>query len=74
MNLAEMKVGEQATLSCDESIIPTKLLELGFYNGNVVTLVRKTPLGDPLIYAVDNDDQIAIRKELACQLTVEPTV
>jgi len=73
MNLAEMKMGQRAVLSCDESLVPTKLLELGFYNGNVVTMVRKAPMGDPIVFSVDNEDQIAIRKELASQLVIEPT-
>jgi ferrous iron transport protein A len=43
-------------------IMRRRLLDLGFVPGNVVTVVKKSPLGDPIAFRVSGT-VIALRKE-----------
>ncbi|MGV7108061.1 FeoA family protein [Flavobacterium sp. U410] len=68
--LSELKIGEKAIIidvNVDE--IPLKLLEMGCLPGNEVTLVQIAPFGDPYYFNI-NDSHVAIRKEVANEVTV----
>lgn len=69
--LAALKIGQKA-LILDFNIdnIPLKLLEMGCLPGNFVELLQVAPLGDP-IYINVNDSFVAIRKEVAQEISVE---
>lgn len=69
--LATLKIGQKA-LILDFNIdnIPLKLLEMGCLPGNFVELLQVAPLGDP-IYINVNDSFVAIRKEVAQEISVE---
>ncbi|KSU62742.1 iron transporter FeoA [[Bacillus] enclensis] len=43
-------------------VMRRRLLDLGFVPGNVVTVVNKSPLGDPIAFRVSGT-VIALRKE-----------
>ena len=68
--LSELKIGEKAIIidvNVDE--IPLKLLEMGCLPGNEVALVQIAPFGDPYYFNI-NDSHVAIRKEVANEVTV----
>ena len=70
VSLSELKIGEKAIIidvNIDE--IPLKLLEMGCLPGNEVALVQIAPLGDPYYFNI-NDSHVAIRKEIAHEVTV----
>lgn len=69
--LATLKIGQKA-LILDFNIdnIPLKLLEMGCLPGNFVELLQVAPLDDP-IYINVNDSFVAIRKEVAQEISVE---
>lgn len=69
--LAELKIGQKALiLDFNIDTIPLKLLEMGCLPGNFVELLQVAPLGDP-IYINVNDSFVAIRKEVAQEISVE---
>ncbi|MGF9906072.1 FeoA family protein [Brevibacillus porteri] len=45
-----------------QGILRRRLLDLGFVPGNIVEVMQKSPLGDPIAYRVNNTI-IALRKE-----------
>ncbi len=49
---------------------PLKLIEMGCMEGQVIVCKGKAPLGDPLLFEV-NQTQIAIRKETAQIIEIE---
>ncbi|MFY7810152.1 MAG: FeoA family protein [Flavobacterium sp.] len=57
--------------SFDERLIPLKIIELGCLVGNSIQLIGKAPLGDPLLYKID-ENRIAIRKNLAQIIYAKP--
>lgn len=44
-------------------------MELGFFKGSIVKLVRYAPLKDPIVYNVLRSE-IAIRKDIACMIDI----
>jgi ferrous iron transport protein A len=49
----KMKVGESAVIvSFTDEVMSLKLLEMGCIPGEIVTLERKAPLGDPIAISV----------------------
>ena len=49
----KMKVGQSATIiSFTDELMSLKLMEMGCVPGEVVTLERKAPLGDPIAIAI----------------------
>lgn len=67
----KLKKGERAyIIDFNVDKLPLKLLEMGCLPGNVVQMIQKAPLGDPL-YLNINDSHLAIRKDTAKEITVE---
>ena len=57
-------------ISFNLDTIPLKLIEMGCMEGQVIVGKGKAPLGDPLLFEV-NQTQIAIRKETAQIIEIE---
>ena len=52
-NLAQLKIGQSATIeNFSDIFLSLKLLEMGCLPGEMVTLKKIAPLGDPLLIAV----------------------
>jgi len=70
--VAHLKRGEKGIIKdFPEETLPIKLLELGCLPGNVVELIQVAPLKDP-IYVNVNGSHIAIRRDVALQIELEP--
>lgn len=70
--VAGLKKGQKAVITeFNIDAIPLKLLEMGCLLGNLVELIQIAPFGDP-IYINVNDSHVAIRKEMAMEIDVEP--
>ena len=70
--VANLKRGEKGIIKdLPEETLPIKLLELGCLPGNVVELIQVAPLKDP-IYINVNGSHIAIRRDVALQIELEP--
>lgn len=70
--VANLRRGQKGIIKdFDNDILPIKLLELGCLPGNTVELVQVAPLMDP-IYINVNGTHIAIRREVAIQIELEP--
>lgn len=70
--LAELREGQQGTierLDLPEDVA-TRLMELGFLPGSIVTAARSAPGGDPRVFRVDGSE-IALRKETAANLILK---
>lgn len=68
--LSEIKIGEKAIITeVNTENIPLKLLEMGCLPGNSVELLQVAPLGDPFYFNI-NDSHVAIRKDVANEVTV----
>ena len=71
LTIADLLKGEKAIIkSFAAKNIPLKLIEMGCIEGNSVELVQRAPLKDPL-YLNINGTYLAIRKEIASQISVE---
>ena len=69
--MSALKKGERAIISDYEvAAIPLKLIEMGCLVGNMVTLIQRAPMNDPL-YLNINDTYLAIRSEIAAQILVD---
>lgn len=69
--VAKLKIGEKGIiqeLQIDK--LPLKLIEMGCLPGNSVQLIHKAPSQCPL-YLDLNGTQLAIREQLASQITVK---
>jgi ferrous iron transport protein A len=63
--LSDSEVGERfriAKLDINDAIMKRRLLDLGFVPGCEVTVLQKSPLGDPTAYRVFQTT-VALRKE-----------
>lgn len=70
--VAGLKKGQKAVITeFNIDAIPLKLLEMGCLPGNLVQLIQVAPFGDP-IYINVNDSHVAIRKDMAMEIDVEP--
>lgn len=68
--LSELNIGDKAIiLEINIEEIPLKLLEMGCLPGNMVELLQIAPLGDPYYFNI-NDSYVAIRKEVAHEISV----
>mgnify|MGYP003410433739 CR=1 FL=1 len=71
MTLDSLKINNKAVITnVNMEVVPLKLIELGFIEGNFIEILHIAPLKDP-IYIQVNDSHISIRKELAKEITVE---
>lgn len=72
--VAQLKRGEIAIIkSFKETDVPLKLLEMGCLPGNLVTMIQSAPFQDP-IYLNINGTHLAIRREIACKINIDPYV
>ena len=70
--VAGLKKGQKAVITeFNIDAIPLKLLEMGCLPGNLVELIQIAPFGDP-IYINVNDSHVAIRRDMAMEIDVEP--
>ncbi|WP_374121079.1 MULTISPECIES: FeoA family protein [Bacillaceae] len=53
-----------------DGVMRRRLLDLGFVNGALVEVVRKSPLGDPIAFRV-SQTTIALRKEESSKIEGE---
>ncbi|MCA1053758.1 ferrous iron transport protein A [Rossellomorea aquimaris] len=62
--LSDLTEGTSAKITSIEidGVMRRRLLDLGFVPGNVVTVIKKSPLGDPVAFRVSGT-VIALRKE-----------
>lgn len=68
--LSEIKIGDKATIvTVNTDEIPLKLLEMGCLPGNSAELIQIAPFGDPYYFTI-NDSHVAIRKDIANEVTV----
>lgn len=72
--LSEAKTGTELRLNRIDvqGVLRRRLLDLGFVPGNVVTVLQKSPLGDPIAFRVNNTT-IALRKEESSLIYGEAT-
>ena len=67
----QLKKGEKPMIiAFNLDTIPLNLIEMGCMEGHLVELVQSAPFGDPL-YLDMNGTHLAIRKEMAKEITVE---
>jgi len=72
--IAHLKRGEVAMIkNFKETDVPLKLLEMGCLPGNLVTMMQSAPFQDP-IYLNINGTHLAIRRETASKINVDPYV
>ena len=71
--VVDLQIGETGRIAhvCLNDI-PLKLLEMGCMPGKEVELVQIAPFNDPL-YIIVNGSHIAIRREIAALIQIEPT-
>lgn len=64
VRLSDAVTGNQLRLSRIDvqGVLRRRLLDLGFVPGNIVEVMQKSPLGDPIAFRVNNTT-IALRKE-----------
>jgi ferrous iron transport protein A len=67
--LSEAKTGMRLVLTGInvQGVLRRRLLDLGFVPGNVIEVLQKSPLGDPVAFRVNNTT-IALRKEESSQI------
>ncbi|WP_079162270.1 FeoA family protein [Streptomyces nodosus] len=74
--LADLRPGMSGQVTdIDESVEPStarRLFDLGFAPGAEVTVLRKAPLGDPVVFQVV-EYEVALRKEQAAGIRVRRT-
>ncbi|MGW5371759.1 FeoA family protein [Streptomyces sp. NPDC004009] len=75
--LADLRPGMSgAVIDIDESVEPStarRLFDLGFAPGAEVTVLRKAPLGDPIVLRVA-EYEVALRKAQTAGIRVRRTV
>lgn len=70
-NLADLKKGKKAVIdSFLDKELALKLMEMGCLPGEVVTIERKAPLGDPIAISVAGF-LLSVRKEDAATILVK---
>ncbi|MEU3344118.1 FeoA family protein [Streptomyces sp. NPDC006700] len=74
--LADLRPGMSGqVIDIDESVEPStarRLFDLGFAPGAEVTVLRKAPLGDPVVFQIV-EYEVALRKEQAAGIRVRRT-
>jgi len=74
ISLDRIGLGFSAEISSiDESSITTKLVELGFMNGERVEVLFKAPFGDPIAVEI-NGSVLSLRKEEAALIHLKERI
>lgn len=71
--LHSLKIGEQAVITGIEGndAIVARLAEMGLLEGEVIQLVAKAPLGDPLEFSI-RGYRLSLRKQEAARVQIAP--
>ena len=65
INLSELKIGVQAEIiECTDQYLQTKLYEMGLVPGEIITIEKTAPLGDPIQINHINNIVIIRKKDL----------
>jgi len=67
-SLSELAPGESAKVAATPTA-NERLAEIGFVKGEAVTLVKKAPLGDPLVFKI-LDAEIVLRRSDAEEVVI----
>ncbi|MBL8873201.1 MAG: ferrous iron transport protein A [Planctomycetaceae bacterium] len=72
MNLADLKVGQQGTIIqvVGDDTLALRLMEMGLIEGEVVRLLGKAPMGEPLEFAY-RSSRLSLRKLEATRVEIE---
>jgi ferrous iron transport protein A len=72
MNLADLKVGQQGTITqvVGDDTLALRLMEMGLIEGEVVRLLGKAPMGEPLEFAY-RSSRLSLRKLEATRVEIE---
>ncbi len=71
MNLADLKVGQSGTIvevEGDDSLA-LRLMEMGLIEGEIVRLLGKAPMGEPLEFAY-RGSRLSLRKQEATRVRI----
>ena len=73
LSLAQLPLGSSAVVESvlDGSPIAARLLDLGFVPGTRVRALRRSPLGDPVLFEV-RGAQLCLRRSEASRILVRP--
>lgn len=73
MQLSDLKIGQRGIIT-DVSKSPdaSALMEMGCLPGEVVTLLARAPLGDPITVKVSGY-RLSLRKQQAKEITIDVT-
>ncbi|MEC9195491.1 MAG: FeoA family protein [Bacteroidota bacterium] len=70
--LDQLALGQKALIkSIETDFLPLKLIEMGCFPGNEISLLYSAPFKDPLYFKIDQA-HLAIRKEVAQYIVVKP--
>ena len=71
LTLHDLEMNEEGVLDSIElsEAESSRLMELGFLPGTVVTVAGQSPFGDPRIFRVDGAE-VALRRETAVHITL----
>ncbi|MGE7185033.1 FeoA family protein [Peribacillus sp. NPDC006672] len=72
LRLSDCKPGDHVLIKSLslEGTMRRRLLDLGFVKGSEITVIQRSPLGDPMAFRV-SDTTIALRKEESSKIHVE---
>lgn len=72
MNLADLKVGQHGTIIqvVGDDTLALRLMEMGLIEGEVVRLLGKAPMGEPLEFAY-RSSRLSLRKLEATRVEIE---
>jgi ferrous iron transport protein A len=72
MNLSDLKVGQQGTIThiLGDDTLALRLMEMGLIEGEVVRLLGSAPMGEPLEFAY-RSSRLSLRKQEAVRVEIE---
>ncbi len=72
MKLIQLEPGQSGVVfQCEKNELPLKLMEMGCIDGEIITFLKRAPLGSPYYYKI-GDSHIALSKDLAKLIDVKP--
>ena len=72
--LDKLALGQRAIIkSIETDMLPLKLIEMGCFPGNEISLLYLAPFQDPIYLKID-ESHLAIRKEVAQYIMVKPLI
>lgn len=75
MTLASLEIGQRGVVSRIEGTdsVAIRLMEMGVIEGEMIELVGRSPLGDPLEFSV-RGYRLSLRKVEAARVHIDPVV